>query len=898
MRPKPASSPLRRFLRGLTNTGLLLLLPVQFGLVWLAQLDRPARLPDFVVDRVTAALAAQGVGLRARAMWILPDLTLAADDLTFAVDGLSDDVFSAGRAELALHPGRLLTGEVAITQLRLTQGRIWCPSSVARSGVRRLLVEELAVDLAREGRWLNLRVAQARAGKITCHVRGELPADLLAGDGASAAAEPPARRLAQALGAIEQAMDVAERSGGATVTANCAGRAGGGAEITAQALLGDDWAGEKLGLIQAQGLSLRGTVLVSPDGRLQSWRLTGGARAISWEGASAARLELRAESAVGRPQAELALAGVRFAGLELARVGARLVGDPRRGGDIVLRAQSRDSFAEGSVDRRADGVIRARLTHAVLSGDEFIAVPAVAEGLRRAEIDLRDELLLRDVDVVFAPDGSLASATGELALSGFSGLGLSAEAIAPGAGLPLRTRFDFSPARADAPLRLRDLRLASVTGEADCALAAGGAFALRLRGALAPDSLDRMLGGWWVSLWRLFLVREHPYAFIDVDGRWGALESVTKGRVLMRRFDFMGAPFRRVEVSVDADQRRTHIGLHGLQGGDTDADGSVDGAADWDWSKPFALAGPVVRLEGDLQPWIAARCGGKELGEALRGLRLPAEHRLGLRLEPGPAGLDIRATLECAGDFIAWGVPGRGLKAEAATGAQGMRIDARLGLADGKAVLALDGDPLRRTRVKLELADCDSAQIGRMVAAMDEVPPSPGSAGRGRLDLGFSGEVDVSDLRSLQGRGTYLLADPELKKVRLLGGVSGLLEILGVDATTYELNQARGAFGCTGGRAYFPDMAITGPKARLDLTGEMDLRANTVHFEGDFSIPRKPGLNPFDIINLNRALVSLTKIKIVGPISKPQATTLPTLKDIIKPLNKNGLGNIPASISE
>jgi hypothetical protein len=39
MKAKPGSSPLRRFLRGLTNTCLLLLLPVQLSLAWLADHD-------------------------------------------------------------------------------------------------------------------------------------------------------------------------------------------------------------------------------------------------------------------------------------------------------------------------------------------------------------------------------------------------------------------------------------------------------------------------------------------------------------------------------------------------------------------------------------------------------------------------------------------------------------------------------------------------------------------------------------------------------------------------------------------------------------------------------------------------------------------------------------------
>ena len=121
---------------------------------------------------------------------------------------------------------------------------------------------------------------------------------------------------------------------------------------------------------------------------------------------------------------------------------------------------------------------------------------------------------------------------------------------------------------------------------------------------------------------------------------------------------------------------------------------------------------------------------------------------------------------------------------------------------------------------------------------------------------------------------------------------------LGRSTEGVESNVAKGTFGCVGGRAYFPDLAITGPQARLDLTGEIDLQASTLNFEGDFSLPRKGGFNPLDLLNLNRALISLTKIKLKGPISKPETSAIPTLKDIIKPQKDSKLGKIPDGIQE
>ena len=907
MKPSAASSPLRRFLRGLTNTCLLLLLPVQLTLWWVASLEQPTKLPDLIAEQLSARLAEQGLRLQARSFWVLPDMTLAADDLTLGVEGLTGDVFTAGRVEVALNPMLLLTGQVEPTQLRMSSARLWCPASVTRDGRRRPLIDELTVDVTKEGRWLNLRSVQARGGKITCHLTGEMPTGLLRGEKEPDEKTSLARKLAEAFAAIETAIDVAERSGGASVSIQCLGRSDGSAELLAHAVLGDDWVDHGLGLIQVRGLNLRGAAKVAADGSIAEWKVDGAAREIVWRTVSAERLDLHARGRGRREDtvADLTLAQVKLAGLELRRMKLDARPISVDGYRIAFDILSNSSTASGSALLAPNGAVTAMIGYAHLSGEEISTQPEVGRLLHAAGVDLRGDVLLREVAANLSAKGELRQASGEIALSGFRGLGLSAEAISPAKALPLRTRFDFDPARAGAPLRLRDLRLASITGSADCELKAGGAFMLHLNGEMDPACLDRVLGEWWVSAWKMLFLREQPYAFIDVESHWGSMTSVTKGRVLLNRFDFLGAPFRHIEVSIDADSKRTFIGLHRMEGGDSAAGGSIDGSATWDWSKPLALAGPVVRVEGNLQPWIAARCAGKEFGEALRGLELPADHRLTLLLTPGAKGPDIKTTIQCAGDFSAWGIAGRGLEVSTENIEGGMRVRAKLGLADGEARLTLDGDPLRQTKISLGLKGCDPSQIGQLLNDLSAPNPkaaAPTIAARavttGKLDLDFSGYLDLKNPRLLRGLGQYSLVDPELKKVRLLGGISNVLEAVGVGATTYELRQAKGTFGCVGGRAYFPDLAITGPQSRLDLAGEIDLQTSTLDFEGDFSLPRKSGFNPLDLLNLNRALISLTKIKLKGPISKPETSAIPTLKDIIKSQKDSKLGNIPAGIQE
>lgn len=905
MKPAVTSSPLRRFLRGLTNTCLLLLLPVQLTLAWITNLESPAELPAFLTARLTAHLAGQGLHLQARHFWVLPDLTLAADDLTLGVDGLSGDLFTAARVELALKPAPLLAGRLAPTQLRLSGARLWCPASVARAGTRRPLLDELTVDIAQEGRWLNLRSLQARSGKITCHLTGEVPAGLLRTEETTAEPVARSRQLATLLGQFETALEIAERSGGASLTLRCQGHSDGSADLTLQAVVGDDWADGGLGLIQARGLHLHGSLKLTARGQADQWSLAGEAREMAWRGLTVERLGLQARGKGWSAErvVHLQLAQAKFAGAEIQRAVLQLQPSATGSHQLGFQLLSPHSTAAGTAWLDAQGATKLTIHHATLTGAELASLPVLAASLPAAGLDLRGNVLLRKVNAQLTPQGDLTQASGEVAAAGLRVLGLSAEAISPRQELPLRTHFTFVRGLDGPSLQLRDLRLASVVGEAECQLRPGGAFRLSLRGELAPKALDLVLGEWWTSLWQLFHLRENPVAFIDVAGQLGSPCCLTQGRVFLKRFDFLGAPFRQVEVSVQADTRQTNIGLHGLQGGESLTDGSVDGSAVWDWSKPAALAGPTVRLAGNLQPWIAARCAGKEFGEALRGLSLPAEHHFSLVVTPGAKGPDIHTALTCAGDFNAWGIAGHALNASTETVQGVMLIRAQLGLAGGLAQLTMTGDPLRQTQFTLGLKGCAPAQIGKLLSELGSptttsTPPAGPARGIATLDLDFHGHIELAQPRDLRGLGQFTLNDPELKKVRVLGGISRVLEVVGVGATTYELTQAKGTFGCLGGRAYCPDLAITGPQARLDLTGEVDLRAATLDFEGDFSLPRKAGFNPLEILNLNRALLSLTKIKLKGPISEPETSALPALKDIIKYQKDSKLGKIPDEIQE
>jgi hypothetical protein len=905
MKPRPATSPVRRFLRGLANTALYLLLPCQLALLWFVSREGPLELPGMVAQSLEERCAEAGGRLHARRYLLTPQRTLVAEDVTLEVAGLPGEVFTAARIEAGL---RLTGPNRGLTSLRITEGRIWCPPSAAGRGERTLLLDRLHGELLREGRWWQARLLM-RAGKFNLDFTGTLPVGLATAPPnppPAGPSRPPAETLRTALHEAEQWLNWSARSGGGSVHLVGTGRADGGVDLRAEGILGDDWLDERLGVVRLGAPRCSAQLRLDAQGRPGDWTIEAEARDLESQGRGARRIALTAsgrglDAAAWRAVARAT--DIQGLGLPAADLRLEAFGDER----APWRAQVRTaaSAADLSWRRLPDGTSEVRCPRATLSLEELKGIPAFRTGLADAGLTLDGALLLADAEVRCAPETwAVRSAGGRVAFGGLHALGLDAAGIAPGAGASLNADFRYEATAADYPLTLTRLDLAGVRGEAHCSLRAAGPFRLNLRGPIAPPSLDTLLGPWWVQLWSLFGLSERPHAVIEVEGAWGRpLSTTTRGAVTLADFRFMQAPFRSVAVRIDADAHRTWIGLGRLAGGSTEADGAVDGTVTWDWSKPIALAGPNVQVTGNLQPWVAATIAGPELGNSLRALALPATRRLRVEVTPGAdAQPVVVAKVQCAAPFQAWGVDSAHLELGLRSAGPRLMVEGDLDLADGRAHLELSGDLLRAPRVKLDLTGADFAKVsalaGKLTKAPAAAPPPAPRTSLARLDLRFDGSVDLAQPILLRGQGSFLLRDPELKKVRVLGGLSKVLETIGVGATSYELQKAQGRYGCLGGKVYFPDLVLTGEGARLELAGEVDLEGATLNFIGDFSLPPDGSPNPLQWLNLNRAFVALTKIRVKGPLADPSTTALPRLKDLLKSNENKDLGAIPPALSE
>ncbi len=914
MKAKASSFTFGKFCRRLITTALILLLPCQLALLWVARLDQPVRLPEFAADLLSDALARRGIRLQARSLWLLPDRSLAADDLSVEIEGLTGSIFTAERLEIGLDLIQLSVGQVNPTRLRLQAGKIWCPASIAQNGQRRALIEDLYCNFSKEGQWLILPALQARASKLRVQVSGELPAGIFRDLSEIEDAQSGVKIVSKIVGVLsrlEQGLAITEKSSGVSLNIIAHGEANGGAALNFRSLLGARWVEPGYGLIETRDLQARGQIHLDSSGRLKKWGVNGEIQNVILGKYTARQLSIRLtggsawKETIGSVNAyESSVAGFPVFQLQ-AKLGHGQTApfSPLLEFNLFTGA----SLAQGSIQIKPHGNYLVEVRHAIIDAKELQELSIVRPRLRPLQVNLGDSILIDQTTVHLNALGEIQTAGGRVAVSGLNALGVSSAAVAPHQNLPLVGYFNYQTDRTPFPLKLKDLRLASIRGEADCSLSPGGPFVLNLYGDIAPGSLDYVLGDWWIGLWKLFPHYENPSATIFVESHWGAPTGTTKGRVNLKNFIFLGAPFRSATIKIDANAQETFIGLHQLAGGSEAIDGQVDGTAIWDWSKKGPLAGPTIQLHGDLQPWIAAQCANLELGQSLKGLALPAGHEFHLEITPGSPSPKVRAKVSSAGDFTAWNIPSRNLSLAVESQGKDLKIETSLELAGGKTALSLFGDPLHQSDFILSLQGCDPMELGKIISLMDPTTgqsmkppdgvafPKPSGA---TLDLNLTGKINLQNPRLLRGLGDFRLHNPELRKVRILGGISRVLEVFGVDATTYGLTDAKGQLGCLDGTAYFPDLVISGPQARLTMVGEINLLKSTVNFEGDFSLPRQEGFALKDLLNLNRTLVGLTKIRVKGPILEPDTRAIPELKDIIKSNKDNELGKIPRSILE
>ncbi len=901
------------FCERLLFIGLCGLLPIQLGLIWFSTFKQPVRLPDVVASFVTNQISKEGLHLQTRSLWIQPDLDVAADDVSIEFDGISGEMVTAKHLEVGISFLGLLSGHTMPHRLSIQGGQVWCPASLSRLGQKNLLISEIDGDFHREGRWILTPGFILRSGATIATIEGEVPVTLFDFKNTQPADLAVLRaQISSSLRGLEQFIDVTKQAGGASLHLHAEGLSDDGAQITLSGQLGNQKGDSDLGLFQAHELTFLGEIKLNRSSDLVNWSLTGTGNNLKYKNLQIENLSLELIGSQDwmPTHGEMVGSNASLPGLPNLQLSVDLASTATSAGErprllVSYQLHSPSSFIDGKVlempqgwnNEKGLGELVCRIDYAQLSTAELKKVPFIQDALTKSQINCEGIIGLRDATVYF--NNELKRGSGWISFSGLETRGLSASRISRQKNSPLLAFVDYNQERLPYALQVRELQLATIQGEIDWALTPAASFDLRLHGDLLPGALDEILGSWWTDLWTRLQTPGTLNTTIDVSGQLQPPQFTVSGVVHLAEFDFQKIPFQSGDIQIHSDASGVQIGLQRLKGRSPEDVGALAGSLTWNNKKSGTESGPYVELTGNLAPWVLAKAASEELSNKLKGIQLPDSRQISVRAKPGPKGLEIEAEISCIPDFTTFGIPSRNLlcKIENKNGATSIRTT--LGIAEGLGSLSILGEPDHDSKISIALKDCDSNLIARGLGYTKIPPPKKNTPKDAtRFNFNLDGTINLQAPEQIRCLGSFEIANPEIKKIRILGGLSSVLEAIGIGATTYELTQLTGQFGCINGRAYFPDILISGPQSQLTLAGEVDLANSTVDFAGVFNIPQKENSfipNPF---NLNRTIADNTRISIKGPISDLKTSATPSLFFLHKLFKRIGLGKIPSELTE
>lgn len=175
-------------------------------------------------------------------------------------------------------------------------------------------------------------------------------------------------------------------------------------------------------------------------------------------------------------------------------------------------------------------------------------------------------------------------------------------------------------------------------------------------------------------------------------------------------------------------------------------------------------------------------------------------------------------------------------------------------------------------------ASLRGASLGRAVSSVAEYialrrgdpPPAPdrfvSSKTNVRLDLSLSADGPVDDLYNYRGSGNAALQGAELGEIRLLGGLSALL-----DFTALRFNSARSDFKIEGPTLVFPAVDITGENSAIQAHGDYSLQRRQLDFNARVFPFHEGGSLLQNVVGaVLTPLATILEVKLTGPLDQPK----------------------------
>lgn len=373
-------------------------------------------------------------------------------------------------------------------------------------------------------------------------------------------------------------------------------------------------------------------------------------------------------------------------------------------------------------------------------------------------------------------------------------------------------------------------------------------FTLIARGASRPQSLNALLGDWWVDIFQQIHAEEALPADVAVWGNWrdpSSLRSVTTVRGEGARYREVAIP----RITVRVRSRHEWTWLEELRG--RFAEGEVRGSIAWQLNLPDPVRRPMLLDFRSNIPWeqVVELSGIEELGEMRIGGR-PEVAASGVLWRPPRENPDLPVVpelqIELNADEEPFSVSGLNLRdvrfagtvSEKRLNLPSVSGEFAEGVFTGSLQIADWTNRRAQSRyLRMQLFDASFSEAALSLTALLE---DPEGLRQGIFREKASGRVDASvdltlrpDLEQCEGTGRVILRRAEMGRIHLFGGLSRILSGMGLGFSSLELDSASLEWDLSTGILQIPDCQVTGPLVRLDLSGAVNLASRNLDLQAD-----------------------------------------------------------------
>lgn len=463
-----------------------------------------------------------------------------------------------------------------------------------------------------------------------------------------------------------------------------------------------------------------------------------------------------------------------------------------------------------------------------------------------------------------------------------------------------------------------------------------GDFRVRAWGSINPRYIDGRLGWFWDRIWRdiyALPAERVPRADIEVHGNWGENWEYVFGAIAGENGWCNGVVVDKVRLRVFEDP----LMIAAFDMDFTRGDDRVFGNLQWHYAMEpwYHYRDFRFLFNGGIPPKLVLQIIGEGLPEALSELETAGAGKAVVKgffsgePELYPDQMLVNIDGEVPGEFSFFGIRGENFRgkifydtgtvyvgdpfvANAGKGSISGKIRVKLpevghGADGSKVEISLNVDGVQRMRFEEALAaignhaesgdddddvpvenanssDVPAEKSSEKIAensSKKETNAQPSKPDESSVSGTFAGTMTLPDLDTLDGIGTLGLKEEKLFELQIFGGFSRLLSAMGIDLTTFNLNQAEGSFVVRDGTIFLPDARIFGESGEVDLQANIEIPELNVKGEAVFRNLRGTRIPLLGkIVKLGSASTELLPVEISGNAENLEWKILPTISRI------------------